>query len=519
MPVYIFRIMLYQLVLFLLPFGFLSAQIRTKEISEFDFTQARGIEFFEDHLYMDVGHNVRLGGVRDSIFLYKLDLNLEVADSALLRSYIISANPFYINVGQIKVIDSSLVISVGYSTGDTSLGCWEGESALLFLDADLNLRKRVVIPSGGNQLVIFNQTESERGILFSGSYYSCSSFSRSPVIGFWDRKLDSVFYRLTQDFDSLNLSSFEAFNPTMVDEKVLCNVSRASATGMHSSNIVLDTNLNLISLKSARDPNATDFLHMHSYSGFFSTNTGFKQLGISRSWPDGINFPGGARGYFNLAITSLDSGFNVTKIDTFPLSGYNFNTSMTTYSSPAVGIDSHAFKTKDSVFVILGKEFVSFLNYIDSDSTSFFIYSLNLNTNTVNWSRQIFRNGTAGEHSVTALPGNRLAIAFNENDSAQYSGYNLRVHVWILDEFGNIISTKSFNEQLPLSVYPNPASEQLKIANLDKDLPYAVLSLDGKQVKKGTVLQESASIDISSLKEGVYLLLLGKSSVKFQVVK
>lgn len=519
MPVYILSIMIYRLILLLLPFSFLSAQIKTKEISSFEFTQTRSIEFFEGHLFMEVGHNVRLNGVRDSVFLYKLDLDLKVIDSALLNSYITSTNPFFLNVGEFSVIDSSLVISLGYTTGDTSLGCWESESALLFLDADLNLRKKIVIPSGGNQLLIFNQTAIESGILFSGSHYSCSTFTLSPAIGLWDEQLDTVYYKLTQNFDSLNPRSLEARDPTLMDGKILCNVYPASAAGMHSSTIVLDTNLNLLSLKSARDPNFANYHHMHSHSDFIKSNSGLKQLGISRSWPDGLNFPGGLDGYFNLAIASLDSNLNVNQIDTFPLSGYDFSTSLTTFSGHGVSIDSHAFRTKDSVFVVLGKEYVNFLNYIDSDPTSFFIYSLNLNTNTVNWSRQIFRNGTAGEHSVTALPGNRLAIAFNENDSAQYSGYDLRVHVWILDEVGNVISNKSFKENLQYSVYPNPASEQLKIANLTKDLPYAIVTLDGQQVKKGTVLQESASIDISSLKEGIYLLLLDKSSVNFQVMK
>lgn len=468
---------------------------------------------------MEMGKNVMLSGLRDSIFLYKLDLNLKVVDSVLLKSYITSANPFYINVGEIKVLDSSLVISLGYTTGDSSLGCWEAESALLFLDQNLNLRKRIEIPSGGNQLLIFNQAREDEKVLFTGSYYSCLTFKRSPVIGVWDEQLDTVYFRLTQDFDSLNPSSFEAINPAVVNGNILCNVWPANASGMHSSTIILDTNLNLLNLKSARDPNFNDFLYLHSHAGLFKTSRGFKQLGISRSWPDGLNYPGGIDGYFNLAIASLDSSLNVSRIDTFPLSGYEFLTSITQFSSAIVGFDSYDYNTLDSVFVVLGKEYVSSLNYIDSDSTSFFIYSLNLNTNTVNWSRQVFRNGTAGEHSITALPGNKLAIAFNENDSAKYSAYNLRVHVWILDELGNIISTKSFHKDQGFAVYPNPAREQLKIAKLSTDLPYAIVTLDGKEVKNGTVLQESASIDITSLKEGVYLLLLDKSSIKFQVVK
>jgi hypothetical protein len=76
-----------------------------------------------------------------------------------------------------------------------------------------------------------------------------------------------------------------------------------------------------------------------------------------------------------------------------------------------------------------------------------------------------------------------------------------------------------------LVVYPNPVMDQLTVTGLNKD-EYdllAVYNMQGAQLLKQTVNGESARVDVNSLPEGMYLLVLNSSvtlrekNVKFMV--
>ncbi len=68
--------------------------------------------------------------------------------------------------------------------------------------------------------------------------------------------------------------------------------------------------------------------------------------------------------------------------------------------------------------------------------------------------------------------------------------------------------------QAPLSVYPNPAGNQLFVSGLRQAEPYELYSIDGKKVGSGTASPQVA-IELSRLTPGVYLLRVAGERVKF----
>lgn len=95
--------------------------------------------------------------------------------------------------------------------------------------------------------------------------------------------------------------------------------------------------------------------------------------------------------------------------------------------------------------------------------------------------------------------------------------------------FGRSTATEKAELQLTnkLVVYPNPVMDQLTVTGLNKDEydRLTVYNMQGAQLLKQTINGESARIDVNSLPEGVYLLVLHSSvtlrekNVKFIVRK
>lgn len=82
----------------------------------------------------------------------------------------------------------------------------------------------------------------------------------------------------------------------------------------------------------------------------------------------------------------------------------------------------------------------------------------------------------------------------------------------------NISSTavKEAAADLPMMVYPNPASETLHVRGTNGEVPYKVFNLSGTEVMNGQT--NHSSISIVSLPEGIYLLEL-EENYTFRFVK
>lgn len=67
-----------------------------------------------------------------------------------------------------------------------------------------------------------------------------------------------------------------------------------------------------------------------------------------------------------------------------------------------------------------------------------------------------------------------------------------------------------------VNVYPNPAKSFIKIAGLERSADYAIYSVEGKLIKKGTA-EKDAEINISTLVKGTYVLKCNNQS--FKIIK
>jgi hypothetical protein len=71
--------------------------------------------------------------------------------------------------------------------------------------------------------------------------------------------------------------------------------------------------------------------------------------------------------------------------------------------------------------------------------------------------------------------------------------------------------------QTELRVYPNPATSYIKLKNytIDSELHVAVYSVDGTLVISNYLTSNSDRIDVSSLRNGMYLLKVNEKTIKF----
>lgn len=73
--------------------------------------------------------------------------------------------------------------------------------------------------------------------------------------------------------------------------------------------------------------------------------------------------------------------------------------------------------------------------------------------------------------------------------------------------------------QNKVKVYPNPVKDRLMISQSETFKTYVVYNVLGKKVKEGDIRSEQATIDVSSLSKGVYMLHLLNSQTKPEVLK
>lgn len=80
--------------------------------------------------------------------------------------------------------------------------------------------------------------------------------------------------------------------------------------------------------------------------------------------------------------------------------------------------------------------------------------------------------------------------------------------------FESLSSISEINNNENVFLYPNPAKDYIKIANLNGKTKVKIFSLDGKMLYNNDYFLQS-SIDISSLKEGLYVIKVDNKTLKF----
>ncbi len=498
-------------------------QIVQREINPFNFSFSRCIEAHDGSIFLGLAKTINFEVGPELTYLYKLDnKTLATKDSILLNGLVAnSKSNLGVIIGDIKPIDSLLAVAVSYLDTIDSSDCHLFHSGLILFDSNLNIVEELLFEDNNYPLYFTSFNFNQDWIVLGGATEICdSSASLNPVIGIINRQTKAKnWVDLSLQISNPNIP-WEVFQPAVFGNSVYANMWPHKAPDF-KSNLILDTNLILQYEGSILEPNSGPLDNtLNSHGRFIETSAGIVQVGIARSYWDSFLLPQTRNGYWNLAYTYLDSMGNTSHFDTLPLSGYDIQTSMKINGNVPFNFDGIDYCTIDSVLVILNQKFIDNLNYTTKDTVSFFIYNLNLNTNTVNWSRKITRNLINSHQSITCLPNNQYAISFNEYNWVNNPNPNLQTQVWILDAYGSIISQRDFKAPTnPISLFPNPCSDYLQVTlakNQKWPLAYSVFNAKGDRVAKGQINGEQNTIDTRQLQAGQYLLNLeGMGSVKF----
>lgn len=86
-----------------------------------------------------------------------------------------------------------------------------------------------------------------------------------------------------------------------------------------------------------------------------------------------------------------------------------------------------------------------------------------------------------------------------------------------LQKYTNTLSNSSFNVNDKISIYPNPTSSKISVSGKLINTSYSIYSILGQEVNKGS-FNKTQSIDVSNLKQGVYLIKLENEKV-FKFIK
>lgn len=81
----------------------------------------------------------------------------------------------------------------------------------------------------------------------------------------------------------------------------------------------------------------------------------------------------------------------------------------------------------------------------------------------------------------------------------------------------NFVSVEDYNSNYDVSIYPNPAQEQLNI-NTDKydKVEYLLINASGQVVSSGKLVSSNTSINVANLAMGEYSLVLKKENEKLK---
>ena len=116
---------------------------------------------------------------------------------------------------------------------------------------------------------------------------------------------------------------------------------------------------------------------------------------------------------------------------------------------------------------------------------------------------------------VRDCPGSSVISESYEFDFRCFSDDSLGIYQQgILDCDYLIVSINESNSEV-FSVYPNPSCETIQIKNLTVEKTFTISDFKGEKVIEKKIIPNHNYIDISELKNGIYLLNIGNQKIKF----
>ena len=126
--------------------------------------------------------------------------------------------------------------------------------------------------------------------------------------------------------------------------------------------------------------------------------------------------------------------------------------------------------------------------------------------------------GSNGETAFLVLENTSNAQLFSKPLNFQVVNVEFNYEKQIIEKnstvaFDDALSTESVSKN-EVMLFPNPVSDRLNMKGIKKTADFIIFSTDGKLIRKGQY-SPSKTIDVSSLKVGVYFLKINAKSFKF----
>lgn len=127
--------------------------------------------------------------------------------------------------------------------------------------------------------------------------------------------------------------------------------------------------------------------------------------------------------------------------------------------------------------------------------------------------------GTSGQTALFVLDHTTNDQVFTLPLSFDVASISFNYENQILTKNPTITNDASFlaadvSKEVPLKLYPNPTTAQIKFSGINKKQSFEIYGMDGKMVKKGLYLPNE-SIDVSKLNNGDYIIMIDHQKFKF----
>lgn len=476
------------------------------------FSICTSITHLDQALYLNLGSNNSFWEWTTEQWLYKLDLNLNTLDSIRLNDLV----PIHPG-DQLRLIDI------------------EPYNGLLYLV--LNIQNgQITTPFGDQYRSILLRLNPNLDFIDSHQFGSDSTATSYGQIGFcsngkiilggtennegsyWEPCVIKLDQNLQVDrlvvFDSLPESSnghpFFINKLSVIDDQILASTLPVASL-QRKAILALDTSLNMQgygSLNTTINGNQASLYRGLTFTGH--SRDSLYAVAIL-NWLDA----NGQR-ELSLGISKLDGNYNIGFLDTAQATAGSRSQMQ---KNPYLYFEPLSFRSPDSLFIAVNDNSISGTDFNLMDSNTFYLYNYNLRQMKSNWCKAIKTGLTNGWQSVEALPGNRYVLAFSQYNWKEYSSPDLEVHLWLLDQNGNILKQVEFDEPFQaLEIYPNPAQNYIELPweeGNQKKIAYRIINHSAKVIKNGFIVERSNRVDISQLPKGTYFLETAFGRAKF----
>ncbi|MGB0978593.1 MAG: hypothetical protein ACPGVV_04315, partial [Croceimicrobium sp.] len=412
------------------------AQNKVLEIKRASFTSSFGLSASDSSIYLNIAKNQYFNANPYDLWLYKLNLNLQIQDSLRLNQILGFTDSLnqWPRMQKIECFNNTIYCLIELQDLSLNQGaCQSTRTYLLELDENLNYIKTFDFKEDTLTNTLFDFEIRDSVMILAGFKYNCSPSDYIPWLCRVNLNNNSRLEKVV--YSDLEPSVLFFDNPTILEAGYL-----ASAQYTQNRTVFFNDSLSIVKSGFAVDPNATVWNQRNMISQFeylpiskdstLAFATTLVREGSINSLDD----------YYTLGISLLDRNYNITKVDTFPLAAYDISTAYDIYSGPRPSRDPYDYRNLDSVLITISQHLINYDNFQSQDSNTIYLYNYNARKMEMNWIKTIKTNYTSSDHSVAALPGNRWVLSFNEYNWDRYQGPNLSVHLWLLDQNGSILN-------------------------------------------------------------------------------